>query len=188
MFGTLVEWKQFVPVPALDHNRFPTKGFPQKGYPRQGQFPQALWHLYSSFCKFLLETTRSNALNGEIWPFHGYPFWVGFWQNGFFSFFFSDFCFWAVCHRIFYSFFCGKKCPEKSSRKIPSKNPPTFTQQKSPDTFLQRGRAKKSKNSIIIGTEGWNTRIMMDFCLVSSEFPWIIETPYTMRPVKKSPI
>ena len=47
---------------------------------------------------------------------------VGFWQNGFFA----DFYFWAAgffrgfCRRIF-SRFCGKKCPEKSSRKIPGK-------------------------------------------------------------------
>ena len=48
----------------------------------------------------------------------------GFWQNGFFA----DFYFWAVgfshgfCRRIFSPhFFCVKKCPEKSSRKIPGK-------------------------------------------------------------------
>ena len=47
---------------------------------------------------------------------------VGFWQNGFFA----DFYFWAAgffrgfSRRIF-SHFCGKKCPEKSSRKIPGK-------------------------------------------------------------------
>ena len=48
---------------------------------------------------------------------------VGFWQNGFFV----DFYFWAAgffrgfCRRIFSPHFCGKKCPEKSSRKIPGK-------------------------------------------------------------------
>ena len=48
---------------------------------------------------------------------------VGFWQNGFFA----DFYFWAAgffrgfCRRIFSPHFCGKKCPEKSSRKIPGK-------------------------------------------------------------------
>ena len=48
---------------------------------------------------------------------------VGFWQNGFFA----DFYFWAAgfcrgfCRRIFSPHFCGKKCPEKSSRKIPDK-------------------------------------------------------------------
>ena len=60
---------------------------------------------------------------------------VGFWQNGFFA----DFYFWAAgffcgfSRRIFSPHFCGKKCPEKSSRKIPAKilqdlynkNPPT---------------------------------------------------------------
>ena len=44
-------------------------------------------------------------------------------QNGFFA----DFYFWAAgffrgfCRRIFSPHFCGKKCPEKSSRKIPGK-------------------------------------------------------------------
>ena len=49
---------------------------------------------------------------------------VGFWQNGFFAYF----CFWAAgffhgfSRRIFSPRFCGeKKCPEKSSRKIPGK-------------------------------------------------------------------
>ena len=48
---------------------------------------------------------------------------VGFWQNRFLA----DFYFWAAgflrgfCRRIFSPHFCGKKCPEKSSRKIPGK-------------------------------------------------------------------
>ena len=48
---------------------------------------------------------------------------VGFWQNGFFA----DFYFWAAgffrgfSRRIFSPHFCGKKCPEKSSGKIPGK-------------------------------------------------------------------
>ena len=48
---------------------------------------------------------------------------VGFWQNGFFA----DFYFWAAgffrgySRRICSPHFCGKKCPEKSSRKIPGK-------------------------------------------------------------------
>ena len=60
---------------------------------------------------------------------------VRFWQNGFFA----DFYFWAAgffrgfSRRIFSPHFCGKKCPEKSSSKIPAKilqnlynkNPPT---------------------------------------------------------------
>ena len=60
---------------------------------------------------------------------------AGFRQNGFFA----DFYFWAAgffrgfSRRIFSPHFCGKKCPEKSSGKIPgkilqklyNKNPPT---------------------------------------------------------------
>ena len=49
---------------------------------------------------------------------------VGFWQNGFFA----DFNFWATgflrgfSRRIFLLIFVGiKKCPQKSSRKIPGK-------------------------------------------------------------------
>ena len=48
---------------------------------------------------------------------------VGFWQNGLFV----DFSFWAagflrgLSRRIFSHFFCGKKCPETSSRRIPGK-------------------------------------------------------------------
>ena len=48
---------------------------------------------------------------------------AGFRQNGFFA----DFYFWAAgffrgfSRRIFSPHFCGKKCPEKSSRKIPGK-------------------------------------------------------------------
>ena len=48
---------------------------------------------------------------------------AGFRQNGFFA----DFYFWAAGffrgfpRRIFSPHFCGKKCPEKSSRKIPGK-------------------------------------------------------------------
>ena len=47
----------------------------------------------------------------------------GILQNGFFA----DFYFWAAgffrgfSRRIFSPHFCGKKCPEKSSRKIPGK-------------------------------------------------------------------
>ena len=81
------------------------------------------WHKYSIYHAFQ----------------HGYKptinFRVGFWQNGFFA----DFYFWAAGffrgfpRRIFSPHFCGKKCPEKSSRKIPAKilqnlynkNPPT---------------------------------------------------------------
>ena len=41
--------------------------------------------------------------------------------------------------------FVGKKCPEKSSRKIPRQNPPKFTQQESP-TYFCRGAGPKRKH------------------------------------------
>ena len=51
---------------------------------------------------------------------------------------------------------------------------------------------KIHKKSIIICARGRNTRIMIEFCLfyqgMSSEFTWVLENPYTMHPVKKSPI
>ena len=59
----------------------------------------------------------------RIAPIRVANFRVGFWQNGFFA----DFYFWVAgffrgfCCRIFSPHFCGKKCPEKSSRKIPGK-------------------------------------------------------------------
>ena len=63
---------------------------------------------------------------------------VSFWQNGFFA----DFYFWAA--RYFADFVAGffssslwEKCPEKSSRKIPRRNPPKFIQQKSPTHFCR---------------------------------------------------
>ena len=50
---------------------------------------------------------------------------------------------------------------------------------------------KNKQKSIIISTNGRNTRIMMDFCGFfqgkSSEFAWLPEIPYTMHPLKKSP-
>ena len=67
----------------------------------------------------------------QVWNF----FRVGFWQNGFFAdfFFLAAGFFRGFSRRIFSPHFCGKKCPEKSSRKIPekilqnlyNKNPPT---------------------------------------------------------------
>ena len=47
---------------------------------------------------------------------------VGFWQNGFLADFnvrAAGFCRGVVAG--FFSHFCGQKCPEKSSRKIPDK-------------------------------------------------------------------
>ena len=64
---------------------------------------------------------------------------VGFWQNGFFA----DFCFWAAgflrgfSRRIFSPHFCGKKCPEKSSRKIPGKTLQKLYRTKSPTHFCR---------------------------------------------------
>ena len=76
---------------------------------------------------------------------------AGFRQNGFFA----DFYFWAAGffrgfpRRIFSPHFCGKKCPEKSSRENPRENPPNFVQQKSSNTFLQIGRGKNSWLSVL---------------------------------------
>ena len=59
--------------------------------------------------------------------------------------FFADFLagfFRGFSRRICSPQFCGKKCPEKSSRK-PRENPPKFIQQKSCNTFLQTGQGKK---------------------------------------------
>ena len=74
---------------------------------------------------------------------------VGFWQNGFFR------GFLFLGRRIFsrilspdFSHFCGKKCPEKSSRKIPGKILQNLYN-KIPDTFLQRGRANNCANVVI---------------------------------------
>ena len=78
---------------------------------------------------------------------------VGFWQNGFFA----DFYFWAAgffrgfCRRMFSPHFCGEKCPEKSSRKIPDKIL-KMLYNKIPDTFLQRGWAK------VCGSQGLYNR------------------------------
>ena len=86
-------------------------------------------------------TKKKTSLQTIFSPF-AHPFFlffcrVGFWQSGFFT----DFYFWAAgfcrgfCRRIFSPHFCGKKCPEKSSRKIPdrilqilyNKNPRQFS-------------------------------------------------------------
>ena len=84
---------------------------------------------------------------------------VGLWQNGFFA----DFYFWAAgffrgfSRRIFSPHFCGKKCPEKSSRKIPgkilqnlcNKNPPThFCRGAGPTFFAQGKKRQKSSKSV----------------------------------------
>ena len=64
-----------------------------------------------------------------------------FWQNGFFAVFY----FWAALFSAAivagFLFFCGGKCPEKSSRKIPMKML-QILHNKNPDTFLQIGQAK----------------------------------------------
>ena len=66
-----------------------------------------------------------------------------FWQNGFFADFnfeppdlFADFV------AGFFSSFCGKKCPQKSSRNIPDKILQIYTTDV-PDNFLQRGQAQE---------------------------------------------
>ena len=64
---------------------------------------------------------------------------AGFRQNGFFA----DFYFWAAgffrgfSRRIFSPHFCGKKCPEKSSRKIPGKILQNLYNKNPSNTFLQ---------------------------------------------------
>ena len=77
---------------------------------------------------FLLNfSNRNNSRNQNFSIASVSVFWalfrVGFWQNGFFVDFY--FCaagfFRGFCRRIFSPHFCGKKCPEKSSRKIPGK-------------------------------------------------------------------
>ena len=66
---------------------------------------------------------------------------VGFIQNGFSWIFFSNGRFLhGSCRRFFSLHLCGKKCPEKSSRKIPGKSSSIYTTE-IPDTFLQRGQA-----------------------------------------------
>ena len=47
------------------------------------------------------------------------------------------------CRRISSPHFCGKKCPEKSSRKIPGKILQKLYSKNPRHTFLQRGQAKK---------------------------------------------
>ena len=72
---------------------------------------------------------------------------VGFGQNGFFA----DFYFWATgffrgfCRRIFSPHFCGKKWPEKSSRKIPGKILQNLYN-KNPPTHFCRGAGPKIEN------------------------------------------
>ena len=86
---------------------------------------------------------------------------VGFWQNGFFA----DFYFWAAgffrgfCRRIFSPHFCGKKCPEKSSRKIPgkilqnlySKNPRHISAEGPGQKFFSAGEKPGGKLGEILG-------------------------------------
>ena len=78
---------------------------------------------------------------------------AGLWQNGFFAdFIFGQPDFFAdFVAGFFLLIFCEKKCPEKSSKKIPSK----ILQQlhnKIPDTFLQRVRANTFGKLVTIFT------------------------------------
>ena len=69
---------------------------------------------------------------------------AGFRQNGFFA----DFYFWAAgffrgfCRRTFSPHFCGKKCPEKSARKIPGKILQNLYDKNPPTHFCRLPRAK----------------------------------------------
>ena len=63
------------------------------------------------------------------WIFRGFLF---FRAAGFFS---------RICHRMFSPHFCGKNCPEKSSRKIPPaksprQNPPKYATTRIPDQSM----------------------------------------------------
>ena len=69
------------------------------------------------------QDTRQKIRNAKSCNPHSSSVRVGFcWTD-----FFADFSFWAArlfrgfCRWIFSPHFCGKKCPEKSSRKIPGK-------------------------------------------------------------------
>ena len=70
---------------------------------------------------------------------------AGFRQNGFFA----DFYFWAAgffrgfCRRSFSPHFCAKKCPEKSSRKIPGKILQNLYNKNPPTHFCRLAGAKK---------------------------------------------
>ena len=81
---------------------------------------------------------------------------VGFWQNGFFA----DFYFWAAgffrgfSRRIFSPHFCGKKCPEKSSKKIPGK-------------ILQKSHNKNPRH---VSAEGPGQCIVLPILLVGAFF------------------
>ena len=85
---------------------------------------------------------------------------LGFWQNGFFA----DFYFWAAgffrgfCRRIFSPHFCGKKCPEKSSKKIPGKILQNLYN-KNPQHISAEGPGQKmTRKSKKQGKEGQGTR------------------------------
>ena len=64
---------------------------------------------------------------------------VGFWQNGFFRgfLFLARRIFSRILSPDFFSFFYGKKCPEKSSRKIPGKILQNLHNKKSPTHFCR---------------------------------------------------
>ena len=101
--------------------------------------PQSQIHPF--FQKFKLWKAQETTENCRF-------FRAGFRQNGFFA----DFYFWAAgffrgfSRRILSPHFCGKKCPEKSSRKIPgkilqnlyNKNPPTHFCRLPRARFLQK--------------------------------------------------
>ena len=79
---------------------------------------------------------------------------VGAWQNGFFA----DFYFRAAgffrgfSRRIFPLIFVGKSAQKNPPGKSPAKSSKFYTT-KIPDTFLQRGRADKSKGGSAGGSK-----------------------------------
>ena len=119
-----------------------------------------------------------------MWTSWGQTFWgrpskswktrifrVGFWQNGFFA----DFYFWAAgffrgfSRRIF-SHFCGKKCPEKSSRKISGKILQNLCNKNPPTHFCRMAGAKI-----------WVRTSMPDFAPILLSLMCPLPTPSTNR-------
>ena len=78
---------------------------------------------------------------------------AGFRQNGFFA----DFYFWAAgffrgfSRRIFSPHFCGKKCPEKSSRKIPGKILQNLYDKNPPTHFCRLAGARNQVSGLVFG-------------------------------------
>ena len=97
-------------------------------------------------------------------PFSGLPrfstqriFRAGFRQKGFFADFFY---FWAAgffrgfSRRIFSPHFCGKKCPEKSSRKIPGKSLQNLNKKNPPAHFCRGAQGKNLLRKKYLTSQG----------------------------------